>query len=246
MCAKLAVISVDIVKNLSISNHLLAQSQQSDDYLSVIRENISLPENRFPKFRIINKVLYKEINEPTYGSHKYVICLPDILMPSVVHSLHLNLGHASVKTTQRNFEHYYYHRTSTKLIKSYIRSCTTCTFASKYDVKKVILETERSLQPTRPRQYIYCNLIPMFRGTLSYILFCLDAYSQFIYAIPLKDKTSISVLQGLLWLFATTGWPEAIYLDNETSLQNYLSKWHQLKYTTVHRTVNSKIGVKIT
>ena len=59
MCAKLAVISIDIVKNLSISNHVLAQSQQSDDYLSVIRENISLPENPFPKFRIINQVLYK-------------------------------------------------------------------------------------------------------------------------------------------------------------------------------------------
>jgi hypothetical protein len=59
----------------------------------------------------------------------------------------------------------------------------------------------------------------MFKGTLSYILFCLDAYSQFVYAIPLKDKTSVSVLQGFLALFSTTGWPEAIYLDNETSFQ---------------------------
>jgi hypothetical protein len=59
----------------------------------------------------------------------------------------------------------------------------------------------------------------MYRGTLSYILFCLDAYSQYVYAIPLKDKTSASVLQGLLALFSTTGWPEAIYLDNETSFQ---------------------------
>jgi hypothetical protein len=141
MCAKLAVISIDIVKNLSISNHVLAQSQQSDDYLSVIRENISLPENPFPKFRIINQVLYKEIHEPKYGSHKYVICLPDILMPSVAHSLHLNLGHASVKTTQRNFEYYYYHRNSTRLIKSCIRSCTTCKNASDHDLKRVIPKT---------------------------------------------------------------------------------------------------------
>jgi len=59
----------------------------------------------------------------------------------------------------------------------------------------------------------------MYRGTLSYILFCLDAYSQYIYAIPLKDKTSVSVLQGFLSLFSTTGWPEAVYLDNETSFQ---------------------------
>jgi hypothetical protein len=57
----------------------------------------------------------------------------------------------------------------------------------------------------------------MFKGTFSYILFALDAYSQYIYAIPLKDKTSASVLQGFLSIFGTTGWYENIYLDNETS-----------------------------
>jgi hypothetical protein len=57
----------------------------------------------------------------------------------------------------------------------------------------------------------------MFKGTFSYILFALDAYSQFVYAIPLKDKTSASVLQGFLAIFGTTGWYENIYLDNETS-----------------------------
>jgi hypothetical protein len=59
----------------------------------------------------------------------------------------------------------------------------------------------------------------MYRGVFSYILFCLDAYSQYIYAIPVKDKTAASCLQGFLSLFASTGWPEAIYLDNETSFQ---------------------------
>jgi len=59
----------------------------------------------------------------------------------------------------------------------------------------------------------------MYRGTFSYILFCLDAYSQYVYALPMRDKTADSVLQGFLSLFATTGWPEAIYLDNETSFQ---------------------------
>ena len=59
----------------------------------------------------------------------------------------------------------------------------------------------------------------MNKGSMSYMLFCLDAYSQFVYALPMKDKTSNSILQVLSCLFATTGWPEAIYLDNETSFQ---------------------------
>ncbi|MFO0003020.1 MAG: hypothetical protein ACK559_17990, partial [bacterium] len=73
------------------------------------------------------------------------------------------------------------------------------------------------MKPTRPRQYLYADLIPLFKGTFSYILFALDAYSQYVYAIPLKDKTAASVLQGFLAIFGTTGWYENIYLDNETS-----------------------------
>ena len=73
------------------------------------------------------------------------------------------------------------------------------------------------MQPQRPRQHLYADLIPMFKGKYSYILFALDAYSQYIYAIPLKSKTSDDVLQGFLSIFGTTGWYENIYLDNETS-----------------------------
>jgi hypothetical protein len=148
-----------------------------------------------------------------------VICLPDVLLPSVIHSLHVNLGHASFTVTKRNFEQYYYNRMATRLIKSYIQSCVTCALANKFDIKKTVPETSRSLVPDRPRQYIYCDLISMYRGVFSYILFCLDAYSQYIYAIPVRDKTAASTLQGFLSLFASTGWPEAIYLDNETSFQ---------------------------
>jgi hypothetical protein len=76
------------------------------------------------------------------------------------------------------------------------------------------------MQPTKPRQCLYADLIPMYKGQYSYILFCLDAYSQYVYAIPIKDKSSPSVLQGFLSLFSTTGFYETIYLDNETSFQS--------------------------
>ena len=59
----------------------------------------------------------------------------------------------------------------------------------------------------------------MPKTEFSYILFGLDAYSQYVYALPLKDKTAFSVLQGFLSLFATVGWYDALYLDNESSFQ---------------------------
>jgi hypothetical protein len=74
----------------------------------------------------------------------------------------------------------------------------------------------------------------MPKGQYSYILFCLDAYSQYVYALPLKDKSAPSVLQGFLSLFATTGWYEALYLDNETSLQKAAKSLVKIAPIAVH------------
>jgi hypothetical protein len=110
----------------------------------------------------------------------------------------------------KNFRAYYNAPVAQYLIKQYVTACTTCALANKYDIKKVVSSVERTMKPSRPRQHLYADLIPMFKGTFSYILFALDAYSQYVYAIPLKDKTSASVLQGFLAIFGTTGWYENI------------------------------------
>jgi Integrase zinc binding domain len=150
---------------------------------------------------------------------KFVICIPNELMPSVIHTLHQALGHPAASTTLQNFQHYYYHLKARPMIRDYVQACLTCKLAHKQDLKKSVPSAERTLQPTRLRQHLYCDLIPMPKGQYSYILFCLDAYSQYVYALPLKDKSAPSVLQGFLSLFATTGWYEALYLDNETSFK---------------------------
>ena len=220
MCEKLAVVSVDLIKNGSMSRSMLAQLQQGDDYLGPIRDEMGKKDNPFPKYVIKDMILYKKYNPKHSLSEKLVLCLPDVLLPAVIHFLHVQLGHPSVTVTRRNFELYYQNRNAHRMISSYVQACVSCALAQKYDLKKVIPETQRSLRPTRPRQYMYCDLIPMPGRVYTYILFCLDAYSQFVYALALKDKTSGSIIQGFINLFSSTGgWPEAIYLDNETSFQ---------------------------
>ena len=220
MCEKLAVVSVDLIQNGSMSRSMLAQLQQGDDYLGPIRDEMGKKDHPFPKYVIKDMILYKKFKPKHSLSEKFVLCLPDVLLPAVIHFLHVQLGHPSVTVTRRNFELYYQNRNAHRMISSYVQACVTCALAQKYDLKKVMPETQRSLRPTRPRQYMYCDLIPMPGKVYTYILFCLDAYSQFVYALALKDKTSGSIIQGFINLFSSTGgWPEAIYLDNETSFQ---------------------------
>jgi Integrase zinc binding domain len=221
MCEKLAVISVDLLKNKSMTRTMLAQTQQGDDYLGVIRDMVAKkdPSLSTKNFFIQDQVLYKKCMSS--GIERHVICLPDVLLPAVIHFLHVNLGHSSCTVTKRNFEHYYYSRNATRMIRSYTQACVTCALSHKFDIHKGTPETKRSLEPTRPRQYIYCDLIPMqTAGGMSYILFCLDAYSQFVSAVPLRDKRADSVIQGFISLFASSTWPEAIYMDNETSFRS--------------------------
>jgi hypothetical protein len=217
MCKKLAILSVDLIKNQTITAAMLAKAQQGDDLLSTIRDNIRTNEVQSKGYVIKDHVLYKTFKLPSSNQLKYALCMPDILLPAVVHHLHVILGHPTYSTLLRNFRSYYHSPAAQHYIKLYCEACTTCALANKYDIRKVTPAVERTMKPTRPRQHLYADLIPMFKGTFSYVLFALDAYSQYVYAVPLKDKTSASVLQGFLSIFGTTGWYENIYLDNETS-----------------------------
>jgi len=74
----------------------------------------------------------------------------------------------------------------------------------------------------------------MPKGQFSYILFCLDAYSQYVYTVPLRDKTANSVIQGFLQIFSTVGWYEALYLDNETSFSKAAQLLIKMAPISVH------------
>ena len=175
MCQKLAVLGIDLLRNQAITRDIFARAQQSDDYFSVIYQSIREGMHEFPNYIVKDSVLYKKIYDKQFRSTKFVICLPDILLPSVIHTLHVTLGHPSKTATVKNFQTYYYHPKASNMCREYVKSCLTCTFAGKYDLKKVITSTKRTLKPTRPRQHLYCDLIPMPKTEFSYILFGLDA-----------------------------------------------------------------------
>ena len=107
--------------------------------------------NDFPNFLIKNTVLYKKIYDKHFQTNKFVICLLDVLMPSVIHTLHTTLGHPSLAATIKNFQTYYYCPKASNKCKDCVRSCLTCVFSGKYDLKKVKSSTERTLKPERPR-----------------------------------------------------------------------------------------------
>ena len=81
----------------------------------------------------------------------------------------------------------------------------TCNVAGKIDVKKLLTSNQRTMVPTAPRQCMYIDLLHCLKGRFQYILFCFDAYSQYLMTFPLIDRSGVSVLQGILSVFSTVG-----------------------------------------
>jgi dUTP pyrophosphatase len=109
MCQKLAVLAVELIEDQSLSKETLSRCQRSDEYLNIIYNSVEESDNRFPNFHITKGVLFKRIYDPGLENDKSVIALPDVLMASVVHQLHRQIGHASPTSTLKNFHKYYYH-----------------------------------------------------------------------------------------------------------------------------------------
>jgi len=152
MCQKLALLAVQHIEEQSISKESLSRCQISDDFLSVIYKSMRLSNNNFPAFHLTKGVLFKRTYDRELKEYKSIICLPDILLASVIHSLHTTLSHPSHSTTLKNFECYYYHRHARKYVKEYVRSCVTCALAGKSDVCKIQVGSESTMKPTGPRQ----------------------------------------------------------------------------------------------
>ena len=216
MCKKLAVIAVEHLKGGSITKETLFRSQMSDDYLGPIIDECN-ENGEYENYLIMNDILYKKIWDNNLRQLKYCIALPDILVPSVIHQLHKILAHPSATVTLRNFQQYYHHRKSKNLIKEYVKNCITCGIAGKINVSKIPPGENRTMNPTAPRQCLYVDLLPCPKSRFQYILFCVDAYSQYVMTCPLMNKSGPVVLQGLMSIFSIAGVYQQIYFDNETS-----------------------------
>ena len=136
------------------------------------------------------------------------------------------------------------------MCKDYVHSCLICAYAGKDDLRKTKTHIKKTVEPSGPRQHmnikpsgprqqIYCDVIPMPKGYFTHILLGFDAYSQYIYAIPLKEKVAFSVLQGLLSLFATVGWHDYLYFGDENSLHKAAKKLVRMAPMSVHYTTST-------
>ena len=120
--------SLDLIGDC-IPERILEISQASDSHLGKIWDSLrgtANAGNEFPYFLMKNGILYRKYMQDP-GKEKHVICLPDELLPAVIHLLHVNHAHSTYVETRGIFRHHYHHRNAGRIMRSYIKACTLCT-----------------------------------------------------------------------------------------------------------------------
>ena len=144
-------------------------------------------------FTMKNNILYKK------SKSQAKLCIPDILLPGLVHNIHTNLGHTSAQKTRQVFDVHYYHPGIRKASINEKSNCFTCTVLDTNQRQKLEKGTQRSHIPTKPREVISIDLIvglPKSKDNLTTMLLISDNYSRFVnaYYLPSKEKKHINIV----------------------------------------------------
>ena len=87
---------------------------------------LAMPAKNSHTIFVKNDILYRKyMNFPK--TEKHVICLPDELLPAVIHLLHVNHAHSAFAETRGIFRHHFFNRNDGRIIRSFIKACTLCT-----------------------------------------------------------------------------------------------------------------------
>ena len=215
---KLATLNTDIIldNNISLENFKLLQ--RSDEIYSNIITDLE-KDRKHTTFKLSSGLLYKTLQ--TSPEPKTLLCIPTIILPHVINTLHKQLNHPSSNQLKKAFYRYFFHPLSSTGIQATNRSCITCRLATnlKPDLHKIVNE-KRTISAKFPRHVFAMDIIPNLpkSGPYSDILLVTDEYTKFIMLFPLVSKSSDSIYTALHQLFTYSGYIPYLRADNEISL----------------------------
>ena len=120
---KLATLNTDIMIDNNISRENFKKLQHSDEiYICVF--NALNSDKKYGKYKIISDLLYKELQ--TTKGIKILLCLPTLILPNIVHSLHKQLNHPSTNQMKKHFQSFFFHPFASTILKGLNTTCLTC------------------------------------------------------------------------------------------------------------------------
>jgi transposase InsO family protein len=127
---------------------------------------------------------------------------------------HNDLGHLGVNKTLSVLTPRYYWPGMTEDVKAYIRDCDAC---AKSKLCRVDDKRLHSLPIVNTWVRAHMDLIgpyvPTRDGGFQYVLVCVDSFTKYVEAVPIRDKSADSTARALQQIIARHSCPQEILID---------------------------------
>lgn len=191
------------------------------EYLNTL-ENIYVPleyDHFTFNSEVFAKVFHKVFPQTTLCFCREPIIPEKEEIPNILEKYHDSRYsiHKGISETMRRIKEKYYWKTLNADVSNYVQSCPICnkgkTMRQNLDSPLVITET-----PDKPFVRVNIDLLEVPQGII--LLTLLDEFSKFAQAYVLEDKTSKSVIKGLLTYFQHFGIPKRLHMDQGLEFKN--------------------------
>ena len=176
----------------------------------------------FDKLQIINEIMYRE----TYidGKQKYQVMLPASCVPTILTSLHDDMGHPgrdkSISLVQDRF---FWHKMTVD-IEDWIQKCRRCILRKSPTNNRAPLINITTFQPLELVCLDFLKL-ETSKGGYEHVLVITDHFTRYAQAIPTRNETAKTTADALFNNFILHyGIPKKIHTDQGANFESNLIK----------------------
>jgi len=203
-----------VMKNGLITVQQFLQEQSNDSYCKKILNNLHL----YPKFSKQKDFLCYFDNK----DKQFKLVLPFSFIETLFNSFHFSSlhGHMNSNTLYRFLASKYYHPKLKQTIVKYTSTCAICALYSTRPLKDIEIGKEIVCNPRLRWVADLFHISSPFGKQLdfSFVLVCVDSYSQYAQLFPLKNKSTEAIYEAILKLITAFGAFSSLKADSESSI----------------------------
>lgn len=208
--------STDFKALAAIDRATLIAEQKSDSTLIKCWESIQNPNSSSSRFFEKNGILYREFRGKK-GMNVDQIVLPLKYRENLLELSHQAgwSGHLGINKTKARLLSEYYWPGCFKDVEHFVRSCDVCQRTGRPNQKRKAPMTAVPII-TEPFRRVIVDIggpLPATKESFKYLLTMVCPATKFPEAVPLRDATSVEVVDALLSIFARVGFPSEIQSD---------------------------------
>ena len=174
-------------------------------------------------FVLVDEVLYhgrKANSRRTKQMIAFQLVLPKLLVPVILQMAHDSPlgGHSGIQNTLDCVKEHYFFKRMGKIITDYVQSCHECQSrkVSNCKTKARLIPYKTPSEPFQVWQIDLYGPLSVSNNGNQYIFTAVDMFSNFLFALPLRNKDALSVSQAIFNLISSYGVCQTLISDQGT------------------------------